>query len=158
MTIHELCKRIDADYHEVFPRSSCSVYLATNLYPSISVACKLAGERQENHGGYWENDMFGISFSIDNRGRELPNGVTGESECPDVLQLNVWRKRYTLKPDHPHMCYSHKLLPFRQTTGDAERIIATLKRYFIKLHALLEEDLKAGNVHKDHEPLLRSKL
>ena len=159
MLMNEMIKAISESYGKQFPQSRCIVKYNPSLWRSIGITCKLANERTENSGGYWENDMFDIRFSIAAPGeQQLPKDINAESKMPEALQLEIWDKSYLLKPTDSFMAFNRRSLSFRKTTGSPEKIVKTLDKYFKMLREQLEADLKADAIHKDHLNIVKSKL
>ena len=158
MKVNEFIKEVKMSYSEQFPLSACAVEYSDNLYRSIGINCKLAGKKEENSGGYWENDMFHIRFSISAPDAQLPKGTTEETDLPEVIQLEVWDKSYLTKPENKYMAYGRRRLKFRKTTGTPESIVKTLDKYFKAIRTQLEEDVKNENITADHIELLKAKL
>jgi hypothetical protein len=158
MLVKDFTKKVEETYNRYLPASKCFARLSTNLHPSISISCFLANDKTELYNRYWENDMMNIRFSIDTEKGEFPKDIMNDSEIPNNLQLTIWSKSYLLKPLKSNMCYDGKQLPFRKTKGDSQKIINTLDKYFLKLHAELLQDLKNNLIHDNHKNLLISKL
>lgn len=158
MKMRELTNQIQQAYSKYFTDSKCSVVLSSNLYHSVSIACFLANNKTELSGGYWENDMFSIRFSIDTETGEFSKDLTLDSEVPNNARLTVSRKSYALKPPSRYFAFGTKQLAFRKTVGEGEKIVKSLDKFFSKLHAELLQDIKADLIHDNHKALLASKI
>ena len=160
MKMNDFTAAIKRSYDEQFPESLCSAKYNGNIWRSITVTCKLAGNRDEVSGGIWENDILHISFSIATEAGELPKGTTEESELPETLVLEIERKSYMIAPTpaEPYNAYSRRILKFRKTTGTPEKIVKTFSKYFKDLKAQLETDLNAGAIHPNHIEIVKAKI
>ena len=105
----------------------------------------LAQNEQEEINGYFDNDMFGITFKI-----------TKTAENNYIMENK--QNRYLIKPTNKYLVYESKKVAFRKTQGNEDKIITTFKKYVENLHNALVEDLKQGNIHENHITLLKQKL
>lgn len=158
MIMKELTQEIERSYNKYFKNSKCFVNFSKNLYSSISINCFLANNKEELTNGYWENDMFSIRFSIDTERGQFSKDIDINSEVPENLKLEANAKSYVLRPSVSYMAYDRKKLSFRKTIGDSKKIIATLDKFFKKLHEELEKDLQLNLIHDNHKNLLIEKL
>ena len=116
--------------------------LAKNV---LWVQLYLAQDKSEEINGYFENDMFSITFKIRENGE---NDYTME-------KLN---SSYSTKPTSEYMAYGRRQLAFRKTQGNEDKIITAFKKYVGNLHKALLEDLEQGNIHENHLELVKEKL
>ena len=121
MKISEFMEQIKTVYKKHFPESYCHVRHEKNLYTSIGISCCLAGNREEESGGYWENDMLHVSFSVDADGHELSRNLSADDELPEVLRLEKWHSSYHIVPENKYMAFGRETVPYRRTTGNAEK-------------------------------------
>lgn len=105
----------------------------------------LAQNEQEEINGYFDNDMFGITFKI-----------TKTAENNYIMENK--QNRYLVKPTNKYLVYESKKVAFRKTQGNEDKIITTFKKYVENLHKALIEDLEQGNIHENHITLLKQKL
>ena len=103
MNIEKFKSEIEKTYKSHFPNSKVSVMSKSRLYNSIYIQCFLAGDKTENQGNYWDNDMMYIIFEIDSNGKELPENF--ESELPNELTFTSDRRWYYIKPDNKYNAY-----------------------------------------------------
>ena len=160
MKTNELITAIQESYGKQFPQSTIFVKYDPRLWRSIGVSCYLSGAREECHGGYWDNDLLRVRFSIATDAGQLPKDTTPESELPQNLELEIYAKGYLTKPTatEPYNVYSSKRLKFRKTKGNAEKILKTLDKYFKMLRSELENDLQQDNITANHKEQLIAKL
>ena len=169
MTVGEFIERVKQIYNEYFPNSEC---VADNRkimgLEYIMIRWYISKDSSEVAHNIRTNDMLHITFNIDlednTKSGEVYNVAIYDNNdknsmpMPANITLDVMDNVYFTAPEVPYMAYSHRKLPFRKTKGTPEKILDTLRRYAEKLHALLEEDLANGVIHKEHEDLLRSRL
>ena len=158
MTMKKFLEEIEKTYSKYFPNSKCFVKLSKNLYHSISINCFLANDRIELSGGYWENDMFSITFWIDTEKGQFDKNIILDSEVPNNLKLECTNKSYLIKPNTKYMAYGRTKLTFRKTVGNDEKILKSLDKFFKKLYDSLLEDIENNNIHEKHIELLKRKL
>lgn len=158
MLVNEFLQNVEKTYYKYFPVSKCYVKLSKNLYCNIDITCFLASNKEELSGGYWDNDMFSIRFSIDTDKGQFNRDITENSELPENLKLESNQNSYLLKPNISYMAYGRKGISFRKTKGNAEKIINVLDKFFSKMHDELEQDIEANLIHDDHIKLLKEKM
>ena len=158
MKINEFNEAVKEKWNKHFPNSLCICNFENSLYHSISIKCLIAGDKSEFANGIMQNDMLHVSFSIDTDKGEFDKEITANSELLPNLVLTCWHRNYLTVPTDKFLCYSSKQLPFRKTKGDAEKILFTLDKFFAMVHNELQQDLIAGNIHKNHIELLTKKL
>ena len=105
----------------------------------------LAQNEQEEINGYFDNDMFDITFKI-----------TKTAENNYIMENK--QNRYLVKPTNKYLVYEGKKVAFRKTQGNEDKIITTFKKYVGNLHKALLEDLEQGNIHENHLELVKEKL
>ena len=158
MKISEFQVQIKDIYKKHFPESFVHVSHAKNLYNSIGISCCLAGGQDELSGGYWQNDMFHISFSVDADGSELPRNLGADDELPEVLRLEKWHSSYLIKPESSYMAFGREAVPYRRTTGDAEKLITAFDKFCGRLRNSVEQSVKDGKIHDSYAMLIPQKL
>ena len=158
MKLSEFLQLIESTYNKHLPNSKCSATYKDNIYSSIFITCYLASDKSENSGGYWDNDMFSIQFHLDLTTGEFPKGFNLESEMPDNLNMEVNQNSYLLKPENPYMAYDRHKLSYRKVTGNSDKIITTLDKYFAKLVNDLKQDIADGLIHDGYLELVLNKL
>lgn len=154
MKFAEFKESVQAEYRKILPDSMCQVYIYHCLGKSLDIVCRMAGNEKEFSHGIAGNDMLNVSFSIN-----LPDNFSKEEdELPEAMVMEVRGKSYRVKPENPMLYCSSKSLPYRKTKGSADKFVKTIGKYFATLRSSLEEDLQAGNIHKDNIELLKEKL
>ena len=158
MKLSEFESQITDAYKKYFPNSRIFVQYSDKLGATITIGCYLAGDKTENSGNYWDNDIFSIAFSIHGEsGQQLPKGLTADSELP-TLELTKYRAHYFITPENKNLCYESRSLSFRKTQGESGKIIDTLNKFFSKLHESITADYKNGRIHPNHFALVGKKL
>ena len=157
MKLSELQTQIEKTYNKYFPTSKVSAVYSDRFGANITIRAFIAGDKSENSGNYWDNDILMLSFSINGEsGQELPKNLTADSELPEGLELVKWHGHYHTTPENPYMCYGSRSLSFRKTSGNAEKIIITLDKFFAKFHAQILADYIAGRIHKNHLSVVKT--
>ena len=158
MKASEFMEQIKNVYKNHFSDSFCHVKHDKNLYASIGVHCCLAGNRDEEVSGYWENDMLNVSFSVDNDGKAFSRNLGADDELPEVLRLEKWHNSYLIVPDNKYMVYGRETVPFRRVIGNAEKIVKGFDAFCRRLRASLEQSIKDGKIHPDYAMIASQKL
>ena len=155
MKTQEFINQIESNYSKYF-NGLCKVKLSHNLYSDITVHCFLARDKTELSGGYYENDMLSIQFSITEVGKQLPKDLTLESELPSQLQMKIDQKSYYITPQEKYLAYSRVTLPFRKTKGTSEKLIKIIDNNFKKLHDSITENKNL--IHKNFIEFVKNNL
>ena len=158
MKMKEFLNEIENSYKEQFPKSKIVAELDNRFYNSISITCFIANDINEVANRIWQNDMLSIYFSIDSINGEFAKDITIESEIPENLKIEVSRKSYLIKPENRNMCYGRRKLSFRKTTGNYNKILKSLDKFFRRLRISLEKDVELNAIHDNHISLLLEKL
>lgn len=158
MTIQKFMETIKQTYNKHFPLSLCVVRFDKSLYASIGISCYLSNDISECAHNIRMNDPLHFSLSVDHAGRAFSRETTTETDLPDNLILSVWHNNYKVKPDDKNYVFSSRKIPCRKTSGNAEKLITTMDRWFGQLKTQLQNDLDNDMIHKDHVELIRSKL
>lgn len=158
MKISEFVEQIKNVYKKYFPESLCHVKRENNLYASIGITCCLAGNREEESGGYWENDMLHVSFSVDNDGAEFSRNLGTDDELPEVLRLEKWYNSYLIVPESKYLVYGRETVPFRRVTGNAEKIVKEFDAFCGRLQNSIEQSIKDGKIHEHYAIIVSKKM
>lgn len=155
MKFNEFAERIKGKYAEKFPDSCCRVKKYICLGYSITIDCYLSGENEAAEcPSQASNDMFKITFNI-----ALPEKFSYESdELPENMTMECWANVYLIATQDRHLYCDHRKIPYRKTTGDAEKIIKSAGKFFDRLYDLVMEDVKNGNVHENYAALVAEKV
>lgn len=142
----ELTEKLTEIYGKYFKDSKIAItknsFSGDNV---LWVQLFLAQNEQEEINGYFDNDMFDITFKI-----------TKTAENNYIMENK--QNRYLVKPTNKYLVYEGKKVAFRKTQGNEDKIITTFKKYVENLHNALVEDLKQGNIHENHITLLEKKI
>ena len=157
MQTSEFLTKIKESFLAEFPDSFISVNMSKNLYHSITVICHI-GKPEEWEGRIRHNDPVCIQLSIDLMTGAFPRDHEQDSIMPDNLRLEFERSHYTVKTENKYLYCEHKKFKGRLTKGDANKIIATLEKYFKNAKATLAEDLANGLIMDKHTELIGRKL
>lgn len=153
VAVADFMEQVKSTYSKYFPHSVCKVDLYKNLGSSINIDCFLASNKHELINGYWNNDMFKISFNI-----ELSNSATLTSELPENITLECGSHGYFIKPDVSYLAYGYRNIPFRKTSGPYTKCLSALDKFFSKLKTSVVNDLRDGNIHDNYKKLVRYKI
>ena len=139
-------KKLTKVYNEIFKNSKIAItknsFSGDNV---LWVQLYLAQNEDEEINGYFDNDMFDITFKI-----------TKTAENNYIMENK--QNRYLVKPTNKYLVYENKKVAFRKIQGNEEKIITTFKKYVEKLYNALVEDLEQGNIHENHIELLKKKI
>ncbi len=146
MKFDEFAHNIVSAYSKRFPGGYCRVAKYVCFGKSITIDMYLSSkETGKSTSVMGDNDMFKICLNV-----SLPDKFNYESdELPEKVTMESWSNHYLVKPELPYMAYSSRKVPYRKTTGAAEKLIATAEKFMDRLHDMIVEDLAAGNVHEN---------
>ena len=155
MKYEEFRNAIKEIYAEKFPNSAVRIRECNGLERKVIIInLQLANTQDECVCGYWLNDMFDISFSI-----ELPKNFNWFSDdLPDTLVLECASNIIKIKPDNRYCYYSTEKVPFRKTTGDTAKILNVLKKYVYALYMTVKEEIIRTQIHPNFEELVNKKI
>ena len=139
-----LAQLIVSKYADVFPHSkiSCSYGMDKK---SIFVKLYMAQNKDESINRILDNDMLMIVFHVE---------LSADGQY--TIENNY--KHYTINPTNQYCVYGSKGLKFRKVSGDFEKTVNVFEKFFSYLKNELTTSLNSGEIHKNHESLLRSKL
>ena len=156
MQFSEIKLAIENTYHKYFPKSLCVVRLMSVISGDnfIDITCLLAANEKELPHGIDRNDCFYNRFTID-----LPRGWKESDELPDDMQLEALNNEIKHKPksEHDYWYCEYTKVSFRKTTGNAEKIIKAMDRYFKRLFDATMEQYEAENLLPDDAALFKNK-
>jgi hypothetical protein len=78
----------------------------------------------------------------------MPDSVTLES-------ANSWIK---VKPSNKYLAFDARKIPFRKSTGNAEKIIGAFDRYVKKLYTIVSEEFENDNIEPKFKSLVAEKI
>lgn len=152
-TIPEFIKEVESTYNKYFPKSKCDAKFTSNFGSTIWIDCYLAGSKNEEPYGFWVNDMFGVSFSI-----ELPDDTEKTSELPNNLELIARSSFIKTKPSNKFLAFDAKKVPFRKITGNADKILLGFDKYVQKLYNMVKTEYDNGNINDDVKSMVKDKI
>lgn len=143
MKFAEFAEKVGVAYMEKFPAGYCKVSKYICLGRSITIDMYISGKSDKHNAPTMgHNDMFHVCLAI-----ELPDRFDYETdELPDKMTLESWCRFYLLKPDSPYMVYSKRVLRFRKTTGDAEKLVSYIGKFISNLHEAVQMDYNSGMI------------
>lgn len=155
MKTNEFMEKIKKEYAEKFPESYCKVRKYVCLGYNLTIDCYLSGKMENlDAPTAANNDMFKICFNI-----QLPKKFNYDTdELPENLTLECWSNIYLIKPENKYLYYDSRKIPYRKTTGNAEKIIKTAGKFFEKLHGLVMEDMNNEKIHENYAELVTEKV
>ena len=154
MTFNEFKDRIIEIYLSKFPKSYCSVKLVKMLGRAITIDCFLANDVSELSHGYWQNDMFKISFWIHN----MPNNFEVDDVLPDAMTLTNNSSQILIVPENSYLAYSAVKIPFRKTVGNADKLISTFKKYVDRLYDIVNQQIVNNKIHSSFKDIINRKI
>lgn len=158
MKVNEFLQEVESIYKSEFSHSLISVKYSSNLYASIWIIPLLAGDKSEVYNGIWENDILRVRFEIDTQAGEFNHALKLDNDLPENLRLSEHGKSYWIKPDNQYMAYGTRRLSFRETKGDALKILASWSKFVKQLKQSLTDDLSAGMITDNYKDLVEKKL
>lgn len=159
MKLNEMQAQIESSYHKNFPNSRIFVNYSDKFGATITIGCYLAGDKSENSGGYWDNDMLKVVLTIHaESGRQLPEGLQADSDLPEVMELSKILAYYFRKPENKNLVYESNRFSFRKVSGNGEKLLTYLDKFFAGMRAQILTDYQSGRIHKNHEELVKIKL
>lgn len=153
MTVSEFMDSIEDTYNKYFPNSYCAVKFSKNLGKTIWIDCYLAKNNKEVSNGYFANDMFSVSFHI-----YLPDDAEPSSAMPDSVALESTNSWIKVKPSNKYLAFDARKIPFRKSTGNAEKIIGAFDRYVKKLYTIVSEEFENDNIEPKFKSLVAEKI
>lgn len=154
MTFREFREKMIEVYHSKFPDSKCGVRLWKGLGRSIVINCFLANSASELSGGYAENDMFNICFWI----HDLPDNFEVDDVLPDVMTMTNHNSGMLIAPESRYLAYDSVKIPYRKTTGNADKIIASFRKYVDRLYTIINQQIANGKIAKDFADIVSKKV
>lgn len=159
MKLNELQAQIESAYHKYFPNSRIFVGYSDKLGATISIGCYLAGAKEENPGKYWDNDMFHVSLTIHGEsGQQLPKGLQAESDLPEIMELSQYLSYFFKKTDNKYKYCDSEKFSFRKNSGDAEKLVKYLDKYFASMREKVLTAYIAGQILPAHLETVKIKL
>ena len=139
--IKDFLEAVTEKYKIYFNDCMCIARVVNCLGAVIFIDCYLAKNKTEFPNNISHNDPMKVSFKID-----IPKGTTADDYLPDTVMIECYDKCYAVKPENKYLYCDLKKVPFRKTTGDPDKILKTLDKFFAKLHDSMVEDYKNDNM------------
>lgn len=153
MKFAEFKDAVKAAYKKYFPESNVNIRIFRCLGKAITIDCFLAGDLSEVAGGIPENDMFHVNVWID-----LTENFYVENDLPDNLVME-WRNSSVIKkPEQKYLAYGAETVRYRKTSGDAEKIVKALDKYFSRLHDTVVNLRENDRIHEGFVDLVNQKI
>ena len=154
MTFNEFRDEIIGIYHSKFPKSHCSVKLVKMLGRAITIDCFLANDVFELSHGYWQNDMFKISFWI----HDMPKNFETTDIMPNTMTLTNNSSDIAITPPDRFLAYGSVKIPFRKTVGNADKIINAFKKYVDRLYDIVNQQITNGKIPNNFVDIVNRKI
>ena len=152
MYFEEFKNQVLEMYKSKFPKSNCRCVISNCLGKTIYIDFFLSENLNECPHNIEINDCFNIGFFI-----RLPRSFDEAFELPEEIELNCREKAYKIKSANRFLCFDHKKLSFRKTSGSPEKILTSLGKFIDKLYKSFMEDFNSGNLLDFDMDLVRSK-
>lgn len=126
-TVDDLTKEVKKTFEKYFPDSFIRVSYSSSFSKSISIRFALGKDNSEFNNKIIENDpMYSLAFIwFDSKSVDEAGNIVG----PMVLESSVGKGLAWNGPDG----FNRIKVPFRKTTGDVDKIMKALNRYFGRL-------------------------
>lgn len=154
MTFNEFKDKIIEIYHSKFPKSHCSVKLVKMLGRAITIDCFLANDVSELSHGYWQNDMFKISFWI----HDMPKNFETTDIMPNTMTLTNNSSYIAITPPDRFLAYGSVKIPFRKTVGNADKIVNAFKKYVDRLYDIVNQQITDGKISNNFVDIVNRKI
>lgn len=152
MKFEEFKRQIEDAYHGKFGASWCRCSLTRCLGLSIDIRMMLAENLEECRHGIGRNDAVHALFMI-----HLPDNFQPGDDLPENLVLKALENSLTVKPVESWLYCSGRKIPFRKTTGNAQKLIASFGKFADRLHAAIVEEYSNNNLLDFDMELVRCK-
>ena len=154
MTFEGFKARLQEIYYSKFPNSFCSVKLVKMLGRAITIDCFLANDVSELSHGYWQNDMFKISFWI----HDMPNDFEVDDVLPDVMTLTNASSHILITPENKYLAYDSVKVPFRKIVGNADKLISAFKKYVDRLYDIVNQQIANNKIPNNFVDIVNRKI
>ena len=151
--IKDFLEAVTEKYKIYFNECICDARLVRCLGKTIFIDCYLAKDKTEFQNNIVQNDPMKVTFAI-----TVPDDITVDDYLPDVITIESYQRCYTTKPENKYLCYDLKKVPFRKTTGDPDKILKTLDKFFAKLYDSMVDDYKNDNLTEFEAKLFKKNV
>ena len=139
--VDTFCDTVKMCYKRFFKDCICDARLVKCLGKTIFIDCYLAKDKTEFPHNIVQNDPIKVTFAI-----TVPNDTEADGYLPETITLEAYQRCYATKPENKYLYCDLKKVAFRKTTGNPDKILKTLDRFFAKLHDSMMEDYKNDNL------------
>lgn len=134
----ELAQEIKNEILKIFPKSYVNSTFSDNIISTITVRFALGKDKSEWEHGYWDNDPAQMILHI--YGQNESN-ISKDGIINGLIYVETKYGSFLVKPDTgSHYAYSRVKVPFRKTTGNGEKIVQYLKKYFLTFKKVLQDN------------------
>ena len=152
MKFEEFKKEIEAVYNGKFSNSLCECKIFRCLGRSLTIDCYLAADKRECNNGYFENDIFSVSFMA-----YMPDDWTEADELPEVVEFKALKSTIKTAPEVEYFYCGYEKIAYRKTKTTPEKFIQTFKKYVDRLHTALLEQYISNNLLADDMERVKNK-
>lgn len=139
--VNNFCDAIKALYRIYFSDCICDARLVRCLGNTIYIDCYLAKDKTEFPNNIVQNDPMKVTFAI-----TVQDDTTTNSFLSETITLEAYQRCYATKPENKYLYCDLKKVAFRKTTGDPDKILKTLDKFFAKLHDSMVDDYNNDNM------------
>ena len=140
-TVKMFCETVKILYARFFNECICDARLVRCLGKTVFIDCYLAKDKTEFPNNIVQNDPMKVTFAI-----TVPNDITVDDYLPDVITIESYQRCYATKPENKYLYCDLKKVPFRKTTGDPDKVLKTLDKFFAKLYDSMVTDYNNDNM------------
>ena len=140
-TVKMFCETVKTLYARFFNECIRDARLVRCLGKTIFIDCYLAKDKTEFPNNIVQNDPMKVTFAI-----TVPDDITVDNYLPEAITLEAYQRCYATKPENKYLYCDLKKVAFRKTTGNPDKILKTLDKFFAKLHNSMVEDYKNDNM------------
>jgi hypothetical protein len=132
-------------------------------YASVHLSGTMVGVSTDGNGYYIitiPEDGILVFSSISYKTKEI--AVEGRKELndlmPDSMVLEAMKSVIKVRPENRYLAYDTVKIPFRKTTGNAKKILATLEKYVTRLASIVHAEYDKDTISDGYKDLLDSKI
>ena len=151
-TLNDWCADLESKIKTIFPKSMIWVKVVEISKHVVVIEFSIGKNKSEYDWGQVDNDPARHKFII-----HLPNGVTGNSELPDKMQIKllIGGSVVIKPPKGSHYSIGRAKVGFRNKTGKPDAIFKHVIDYFTKLKTVWKANVK--NLSDAHAKLVGKK-
>lgn len=146
LTSDEFIEKLENIYYKYFPKSKIEISKHTLLgETSIYIDCYLAKDKSEVAHSIMDNDMLHVSLEVNEPDK-------------DKHELTAIQSYMLIEPEESYLFFGSCRLPFRMITGDYDKILKYLEKYFARAKQKIKELSKDGKIHKNFKDIVSKKV